>query len=325
MPVWRPPDASWSTSPTLQDDALGAAIRDTGAQVLIVRGTKVTADMLEGNELGLIVRAGAGYNTIDVAAASARGIAVSNCPGKNAIAVAELTLGLILALDRRIPDNVADLRAGRWNKKEYAKAAGLKGRTLGLIGFGSIAREVATRAQAFGMHVLAWSRSFGDGNAVDFAAFGLSDITAATSAAEVIDAADIVSIHVALAPETRGLVDAALIARLKPGAFLINTSRAEVVDHDALAAAVRERGIRVGLDVYPDEPTSATADYYLDLLELPGRLRHPPHRRIHRPGAGRRCCRDGADRAVVHRDRPGSEHRERRPARTALSRKESRP
>ncbi|MBM4407146.1 MAG: hydroxyacid dehydrogenase [Chloroflexi bacterium] len=256
--------------PALKDDALGAAIRETRAQVLIVRGTKVTADMLGGSELGLIVRAGAGYNTIDVAAASARGIAVSNCPGKNATAVAELTLGLILALDRRIPDNVADLRAGRWNKKEFAKAAGLMGRTLGLIGFGSIAQDVARRAQAFGMHVIAWSRSFADGRPVDFAAYGLSDITAARSPAEVVDAADIVSIHVALAPETRGLVDAALIARLKPGAFVINTSRAEVVDHDALAAAVRERGIRVGLDVYPDEPTAPTADYSLDLLKLPG-------------------------------------------------------
>jgi D-3-phosphoglycerate dehydrogenase len=263
------------SDPTLKDEALAAAIRDTRADVLIVRGTKVTADMLDGVDLKLIVRAGAGYNTIDVAAASARGIYVSNCPGKNAIAVAELTLGLILALDRRIPDNVIELRAGHWNKKEYAKAAGLKGRTLGLLGFGSIAQEVARRAQAFGMNVVAWSRSFAGGAAVDFATYGLApagdwQITAATSPAEVVDAADIVSIHVALAPETRGLMDAALIARLRPGAFLINTSRAEVLDHEALATAVRERGIRVGLDVYPDEPTAGTADYHLDLLDLPG-------------------------------------------------------
>jgi D-3-phosphoglycerate dehydrogenase len=261
--------------PALKDETLAAAIRDTRARVLIVRGTTVTADMLEGGDLALIVRAGAGYNTIDVAAASARGIAVANCPGKNAVAVAELTFGLILSLDRRIPDNVADLRAGRWNKKEYSKAAGLKGRTLGLLGFGSIAQEVARRAQAFGMNVIAWSRSFEDGRSVDFGAYGLTPaadwrITAVTSPAEVVDAADIVSIHVALAPGTRALVDGALIARLRDGAFLINTSRAEVVDHQALAAAVRERGIRVGLDVYPDEPTAGTADYHLDLLDLPG-------------------------------------------------------
>ena len=103
--------------------------------------------MLDAGALSLIVRAGAGVNTIDVAGASRRGIYVSNCPGKNAVAVAELAIGLILALDRRIPDNVAELRAGTWNKKEYSKARGLLGRTLGLIGFGNIGQEVARRAR----------------------------------------------------------------------------------------------------------------------------------------------------------------------------------
>ncbi|MFN7917400.1 MAG: hypothetical protein U0Q55_18790, partial [Vicinamibacterales bacterium] len=111
--------------PDLKDDALRDAISQTQADVLIVRSTAVTAAMIEAGSLALIVRAGAGYNTIDVAAASRRGVYVSNCPGKNAIAVAELTLGLILALDRRIPDSVAELRAGRWNKKEFSKAKGL--------------------------------------------------------------------------------------------------------------------------------------------------------------------------------------------------------
>ena len=115
--------------------------------------------MMDAGALALVVRAGAGYNTIDVAAASARGIYVSNCPGRNAVAVAELTLGLILALDRRIPDNVAALRAGTWDKKTFSKAAGLKGKTLGLLGFGAIGREVAQRAQACGLHLLIWSRS----------------------------------------------------------------------------------------------------------------------------------------------------------------------
>src|SRR6187397_3384262 len=114
--------------PDLKDDALTQAIAATGADILVVRSTKVTAAMLDAGRLSLIVRAGAGYNTIDVAAASTRGIYVSNCPGKNAIAVAELTFGLILSLDRRIPDNVAALRAGAWNKKEFSKAQGLYGR-----------------------------------------------------------------------------------------------------------------------------------------------------------------------------------------------------
>ena len=120
--------------PELNGAALVDAIAGTSAEVLIVRSTAVTAAMLEAGRLSLVVRAGAGYNTIDVAAASRRGIYVSNCPGKNAAAVAELAIGLMLALDRRIPDNVADLREGKWNKKEYSKARGVYGRTLGLLG-----------------------------------------------------------------------------------------------------------------------------------------------------------------------------------------------
>src|SRR5206468_10171584 len=146
--------------PDLKDEALADAIRTTAAQVLVVGSAQVTAPMLEAGALSLVVRAGAGYNTIDVATASKRGIYVSNCPGKNAIAVAELTLALILALDRRVADNVIELRAGKWNKKEYSKAKGLFGRTLGILGFGSVGQEVARRARAFGMPVLVWSRRF---------------------------------------------------------------------------------------------------------------------------------------------------------------------
>src|SRR3954469_17046499 len=149
--------------PELKDDALAQVIAATGADVLVVRGTKVTAPMLDAGRLSLIVRAGAGYNTIDVATASRRGIYVSNCPGKNAIAVAELAFGLLLALDRRIPENTAELRAGTWNKKEYSKARGLYGRTLGLLGFGNIGQEFARRAHAFGMPVVVWSRRFAGG------------------------------------------------------------------------------------------------------------------------------------------------------------------
>src|SRR5437764_2179968 len=146
--------------PDLKDDALRTAIRDSGADVLVVRGTNVTRPMLEGGSLSLVVRAGAGYNTIDVATASNRGIYVSNCPGKNAIAVAELAFALLLAIDRRVADNVADLRAGTWNKKDYSKARGLFGRTLGLLGYGSIGQEMAKRAHAFGMPIIVWSRRF---------------------------------------------------------------------------------------------------------------------------------------------------------------------
>src|SRR6266496_3240109 len=112
--------------PQLADDTLAAAITHSQAEVLVVRSTKVTAAMMDAGPLTLIVRAGAGFNTIDVKAASARGIYVSNCPGRNAVAVAELAFGLLLSLDRRLPDAVAELKAGRWSKKEFSKAAGLK-------------------------------------------------------------------------------------------------------------------------------------------------------------------------------------------------------
>ncbi len=260
----------------LKDEALVAALSETQAEVLVVRSTKVTAAMMDAGNLALIVRAGAGYNTIDVQAASARGIYVSNCPGKNAIAVAELAFGLILALDRRIPDNVAELRAGHWNKKEFAQARGLYGMTLGLLGFGSVAQELARRAQAFGLHIVVWSRRLAEHPDVDFATYGLdptsrgSRVTIAPSPQAVAEQVDILSVHVASGPETVGLVSAEVLGRLKPGAFFINTARAEVVDHDALAQAVRDRGIRVGMDVFPDEPATATAEFDYPLLQEAG-------------------------------------------------------
>ncbi len=256
--------------PDAKDAALVEAVRASGAAVLVVRSTQVQAPVLDAGGLALIVRAGAGVNTIDVAGASARGIYVSNCPGKNAVAVAELALGLMLALDRRIPDNVAELRAGAWNKKEYSKAKGLHGRTLGLLGFGNIGQETAIRARAFGMPVVAWSRRFAsdaDERARVGAALG---ITAVASPEEVVKAADVLSIHLALAKDTRGFVNAALLAHLKPGAFVVNTARAEVIDQAALAAAVRDKGVRAGLDVFAAEPATATGAFGDDIVQLPG-------------------------------------------------------
>ena len=263
--------------PDLKDEALARAIGETQADVLVVRSTKVNEAALSAGRLALVVRAGAGYNTIDVAAASRRGIYVSNCPGKNSIAVAELTMALILALDRRLPDNVAELRAGRWNKKEYAKARGLCGQTLGLLGAGSIAREVIRRALAFGLDVVLWSRRFaGEDRPLakeEAQALGLesaASIALAPSPAEVAGRCDILSVHLALGPETRGLVDAALLGRLKPGAMFINTSRGEVIDHEALLAAVEKKGLRVGLDVFASEPPTATGEMNDPLVALPG-------------------------------------------------------
>jgi D-3-phosphoglycerate dehydrogenase len=244
-----------SFQPDLKDEALVAAITETRPDVLVVRGTKVTEPMLDVGSIKLVVRAGAGYNTIDVAAASKRGIYVSNCPGKNSIAVAELAFALILALDRRIADNVISLRRGEWNKKEFSKARGLFGRTLGLIGVGKIGQEMIPRAKAFGMPVIAWSRSLTKERAeelgVEYRATPLA----------VASEADVVSLHLALKPETKGLVGADFLAAMRPGAYLINTARGEVIDQAALIEAMRTRGIRAGLDVFAAEPTSGTAEF----------------------------------------------------------------
>lgn len=250
--------------PDAKDDALTDRIRSGGAEVLVVRSTRVTRPMLEGGRLSLVVRAGAGYNTIDVETASERGIYVANCPGKNSIAVAELAFGLILALDRRIPDNVADLKRGVWNKKEYSKAQGLFGRTLGLIGVGGIGREMIPRARAFGMPVVAWSRSLTPERARDLGIERLG------SPAEVAAAADIVSVHVALKPETKGLIGADFFQAMRPGASFVNTSRAEVVDQGALERAVREKRIRAGLDVFAGEPAGGGGEVSDGIFQLPG-------------------------------------------------------
>jgi D-3-phosphoglycerate dehydrogenase len=244
-----------SYQPDLKDEALTEAIRQQVPDVLVVRGTKVTEPMLAAGQIKLVVRAGAGFNTIDVAAASRRGIYVSNCPGKNSIAVAELAFALMLALDRRIADNVIALRRGEWNKKEFSKARGLFGRTLGLIGVGKIGAEMIPRARAFGMPVIAWSRSLTPERA------GELDVEYKATPAAVAREADVVSVHVALNPDTRGFLGADFFAAMRAGAYFINTARGEVVDQAALIEAMKTRGIRVGLDVYAAEPTSATAEF----------------------------------------------------------------
>ena len=205
-----------SYQPDVKDDSLVEAIKTVAPDVLVVRGTKVTEPMLDAGPVKLIVRAGAGYNTIDVSAASKRGIYVSNCPGKNSIAVAELAFALLLALDRRIADNVIALRKGEWNKKEFSKARGLYGRTLGLIGVGKIGQEMIPRARAFGMPVVAWSRSL----TLDRAA--LLGVELKESPKAVATGSDIVSVHLALNSETKTFLGADFFNSMKEGAYFIN-------------------------------------------------------------------------------------------------------
>src|SRR2546421_11832801 len=245
----------FSYQPDVKDDSLVEAIRQYQPDAIVVRSTKVTEPMLDAGPLKLIVRAGAGYNTIDVAAASRRGIYVSNCPGKNSVAVAELAFALILALDRRIADNVIALRRGEWNKKEFSRARGLYGRTLGLIGVGKIGQEMFPRARAFGMPVVAWSRSLTPERAA------MLGVEYKTTPQEVARAADIVSVHLALKPETKLFIGADTFNSMREGAYFINTSRGEVVDQAALVNAFQTRGIRAGLDVYAAEPSAGAGEF----------------------------------------------------------------
>ncbi len=248
--------------PSLKDDVLTKAICDSQADVLVVRSTKVTEAMLAVGQLSLVVRAGAGYNTIDVKAASARGIYVSNCPGKNAVAVAELAFALILALDRRVVDNVNQLRAGQWNKKEFSQANGIKGQTLGLIGLGQIGSEMIARAKAFEMNVVGWSRSLTPEKAAEMG------ITFRQTIAEVANDCDILSVHIALTPDTRGVLNEHVFNLMRDGAMFINTSRAEIVDQAALLDAIKTKGLRVGTDVFANEPATATGEFSDELVQL---------------------------------------------------------
>jgi D-3-phosphoglycerate dehydrogenase / 2-oxoglutarate reductase len=254
-----------TSEPDVKADALPALIRQIDPHILIVRSKKVNADALRaGTALTLVIRAGAGIDTIDVAAASELGVFVSNCPGKNSIAVAELVLGLLLACDRRIPDQVADLRQGKWNKGNYSKARGLYGRTLGIVGLGQIGREIAQRARAFGMQVIAWSRSLTNDEAERLG------ISYAQTPLEVARHSDAVTINVAANAETKNLVNAEFLAAMKPGAYLINTSRGSVVDEAALQQAVRDKGIRAGLDVFQNEPAGSSGEFSCPVVQNEG-------------------------------------------------------
>jgi D-3-phosphoglycerate dehydrogenase / 2-oxoglutarate reductase len=247
--------------PELTRDSLVASLR--GAGILVVRSTEVTKEAIDGaRELHLIVRAGAEFSSIDVRAASKRGIYVANCPGKNAAAVAEVVFGLLIAIDRRIPDAVGSLRARRWERAEYGKAEGLYGKTLGIAGLGAIGREVALRARAFGLHVMAWSRNLTAARAADLG------VSHAASLEELASKSDILSVHLPINERTRGIVTKRVLELLPRRAIFLNAARADLVDWVALREAVTSRGLRVGLDVYPDEP-KGKRDYATDLFDVP--------------------------------------------------------
>lgn len=253
-------------SPDLSADNLPDAIE--GIDVLVVRSTKVTAEAIgRSNRLGLIARSGAGTNTIDCQAAADAGIYVCNVPGTNSTAVAELTIGLLLAVDRHIPAASTDLKDGIWNKKLYSKADGLMGKVFGIVGVGEIGLTTAVRARSFGMTVVA-ERKANRRNDIE-ARIRSGGIRLVESLEALLSESDVVSIHVPGGASTENLVDARFLELMKPNAILINTSRGEAVDEEALIAAMDERGIRAGLDVFRDEPASGVGDFRSALAEHP--------------------------------------------------------
>jgi D-3-phosphoglycerate dehydrogenase len=221
----------------------------SGVGILVVRSKEVTRKAIEGaRQLNLIVRAGAETATIDVKAASERGIYVANCPGKNSSAVAELVFGLLVSIDRRIPDAVASLRAGKWERTEYAKSEGLIGKTIGIAGLGAIGRDVAQRAKTFGLNPIGWSRGFSPARAAELG------IGHAATLEELASKSDILSVHLALNDRTRGIVGRRIFDVMPKRGIFINCARPDLVDYESMIDAMKTRGLRIGLDVIPNEP-----------------------------------------------------------------------
>jgi D-3-phosphoglycerate dehydrogenase len=219
-----------------------------------------------------VVRAGAGVDKIDIAAAGAQGIYVANCPGRNSHAVAELAIGLLVSMDRRIPEAVAETRAQRWRKAEYSRSRGLAGRTLGVIGIGRIGLAVLRAGAGLGMNLLAWNRHPRPAEQARLVAQAYALGVGVEVTDDITDLArrsDAISVHVASVPATRGLVSRAVFEAMRPGTYFINTARAEVVDHDAMRWALEERSLRVGLDVFVGEPSGGTGTIETDLVRHP--------------------------------------------------------
>ena len=244
--------------PKLGEKNLPEAAKEV--DILVVRSTVVNEETINNSKkLNLIIRAGSGVNNINIAAANKRGIYVTNCPGMNAVAVAELAIGLMLALDRFIPDNVADFRKGVWNKDKYSKGQGLKGKTLGIIGVGNIGKEVAKRAHAFEMNVYGKDITRIEGVQIkDFSEMN-----------QLLPLCDIMTIHLPATPETKGLFNKEMFSYMKDGALIVNTSRQDVIVEDDLLEAIKEKNLRYACDVFKGEPEAKTGEVKSKLQDNP--------------------------------------------------------
>lgn len=236
------------------DDSSEPAFREAlpDADGLIVRSaTQVEEEILSvASKLKVVGRAGVGVDNIDLAATAERGIAVLNAPAGNTVSTAELTMALILAMVRRVAEADASVRQGKWDRSRF-KGAELRGRTLGLVGAGRIGGEVAKRCRAFGMEVVAYDPYLTDERAAELQ-------LERTELDQVLERADIVSLHVPLTESTRGIINSEAIARMKKGSFVVNVSRGGVVDEAALGDALNSGHLGgAALDVYEVEPLDA--------------------------------------------------------------------
>jgi D-3-phosphoglycerate dehydrogenase len=208
------------------------------------------------DRLKVISRYGVGFDNVDLDAARSKGIIVTNTPGANSVSVAELALGLILALARQIPEAVEAVHQGKWPR--YTGIS-LEGKTIGILGLGAIGKQLARRLAGFDCQLLAYD-PYAD------AAFAKDNHVKLTSMEAMIRQSDFISLHLPLLPETRNLVNATFLGQMKPGSFLVNTSRGEVVDESALFDALQNGHLKgAGLDAFTVEPP----DPHNALLSLP--------------------------------------------------------
>jgi D-3-phosphoglycerate dehydrogenase len=224
-----------------------------GADALLVTYAKITAPMIgQLTRCRVISRFGIGVDNVDLAAATAAGIVVTKVPDYCIDEVSDHTIALMLALARKIPSSSAQVHGGRWDMRAVVPIHRLRGSTLGLVGFGRIPQLMAPKAQAFGIRVIAYDPH------VPADVFATADVTS-VDFSQLVETSDFISIHAPLMPETRGLFDAAVLRRMKPTAFLINTARGPIVDEQALAAAL-DAGHLAGaaLDVMPQEPPTGS-------------------------------------------------------------------
>jgi D-3-phosphoglycerate dehydrogenase / 2-oxoglutarate reductase len=226
------------------------AERIGGYEAILIRSaTKLTAELIErGDRLRIIARAGVGVDNVDVEAATRRGIVVANAPQSNVVTAAEHTLALLLALARNVPQAHASLTAGRWERSSFSGVE-LYDKHLGILGFGRIGQLVAVRARAFGMHVIAFDPL------VSSERFRELGVEKAARISDVYARADFLTLHLPLTDETRGIIDAEAIAKMRPGVRILNVARGGLIDDAALEAAL-EAGTVAGaaLDVFPEEP-----------------------------------------------------------------------